>query len=272
LTPHPRAAQLAASSANELRRRGSLASGDPPSLFSLRLEHELRRAVKASSPAGAGVSPYSLRETIKLPLVTLIGGKVGTAIPAENPGPLSMRGPGGEPAVRVLFLGDLSPLSGEPKPLASESFKRLVASADLLVVNLEAVVTRLRRQVGREWARGDLQYDVSLEFVRGVVEAIGGSMSRTIFSVANNHAGDCEGEVGLGVSVANVEWAGAAVIGVSSVKLPGGAVSERGLLSVVELKGLRIGLVAWTKWMNSNNVNRSLPVWREEDVMDETIE
>lgn len=170
-------------------------------------------------------------------------------------GPMSAQLGAGAPAVRVLFVGNVQPLDYERVPLVSESVKRVVSSADLLVLNLavsraaprgrvarradlhptcyadlsnsipacaplaQGVVSRVARQHRRTTSEG--RHEMSADFFRNALGELGADPRKTLVSVANHHWGDVEEGDGLALSAANIELMGATTIGVAHTMRPG---------------------------------------------------
>jgi len=82
-----------------------------------------------------------------------------------------------------------------------------------------------------------------------------------VCNVANNHAGDLD-SIGLKETTEYLSSAGFTIIGSAFI-----GNERRGILTRIHIKNTSIGIVSWTKWMNRNYKNKSLPIYREEDVI-----
>ncbi len=112
---------------------------------------------------------------------------------------------------------------------------------------------------------------MALEFLEFTLQDFKIDPTKVVFNIANNHAGDVAGELGLQITAKNLSSIGSAVIGVAEVGLPGTATEKRGIMSIIEIKKRRIGIVSWTHWMNSTYKNNRLNVFRTEDVLNPEI-
>ncbi len=135
----------------------------------------------------------------------------------------------------VGFVGDIMPLPDESIAQVDDRLKGLLQGLDALVCNLEAPV--LDDATYERPVKG-LKLAFSRELARRTLEALGTDPARTYVSVANNHAADY-GPVQFHHTVDYVRSLGYQVIGVWPDTVP-----------VIQLGGLRIGLVPWSYWMN----------------------
>ncbi|HEU4408191.1 MAG TPA: CapA family protein [Polyangiaceae bacterium] len=142
---------------------------------------------------------------------------------------------GGGAAARLVFFGDLFDLPAAPSvdPRVSAIF----AGADLVLGNLEGPV--LEGPGGGPW----WSKRIGAGYLEAVLAALGAAPSRTVLSVANNHAQDA-GDAGLGSTLACLRRLGVA---------PAGAIVDGrplGCRRVLEGSGLAIEVAAWTEWLN----------------------
>jgi poly-gamma-glutamate synthesis protein (capsule biosynthesis protein) len=153
--------------------------------------------------------------------------------------PLAARFGSAHATRRVLMFGDLMGLSGDRCPTASRAVKDIFARADLVIGNCEAPLTR-------EHNDPDARYLMSLslgsQYLRDFFARFAVDPARTVLSVANNHAGDA-GADGLRETEAR--------LGALGVQIAGARDGRPTPLVVREVGGLRVGIAAWTTWMNS---------------------
>jgi poly-gamma-glutamate synthesis protein (capsule biosynthesis protein) len=152
--------------------------------------------------------------------------------------PLAARFGSAHATRRVLMFGDLMGLAGDRCPTASRAIQDLFAKADLIVGNCEAPITR-------EDNDPDARYLMSLslgsQYVRDFFARFAVDPARCVLSVANNHAGDA-GADGLRETEAR--------LGALGVQIAGARDGRPAPLVVREVDGLRVGIAAWTTWMN----------------------
>lgn len=92
--------------------------------------------------------------------------------------------------IKIGFTGDLMPV-GDSKIKISPEFSAYLNSVDILVINLEGIITKKRRYLA-------LSHDKSiLEFIGSLAER-----KKILINVANNHAGD----FGSGEFYKSIKW------------------------------------------------------------------
>lgn len=152
--------------------------------------------------------------------------------------PLAARFASARATRRVLMFGDLMGLSGDRCPTASRAIQDLFARADLIVGNCEAPVVR-------EHNDPDARYLMSLslgsQYLRDFFARFAADPARCVLSVANNHAGDA-GAAGLRETEAR--------LGALGVQIAGALDGRPAPLVVRQVGALRVGIVAWSTWMN----------------------
>lgn len=140
-------------------------------------------------------------------------------------------------AVRLVFAGDFMVTQGDRVPELHPQLVSLIGGADLFVATLESPVgprplDSTARYLNR-FQMSDVYFDaVTAQFAR--------PPGTTALSVAANHAGDY-GREGFTETLQELDKRGFVVVGRHE---PASAGTE-----VVECRGLRLGLVAWTHWM-----------------------
>lgn len=140
---------------------------------------------------------------------------------------------------RVLFFGDLMGLTGDRVPTASPAIQQLFARADLVIGNCEAPLVREHNDAS---ARYLMKLSLGTAYLRDFFDRFACDPSRTTLSVANNHAADA-GDSGLLATEARL-----ASLGIEPL---GARAGHPQLLAVREVRGLRLGVAAWTTWMNA---------------------
>jgi poly-gamma-glutamate capsule biosynthesis protein CapA/YwtB (metallophosphatase superfamily) len=160
----------------------------------------------------------------------------------------------GEQPLRLFFIGDIMSMHGDRVPKIDPALAELLRGADQVVGNCEAPV--LRRPLQPD-VRRSFVFNMSEAYLRGVVEQLGVPVERLALSMANNHAGD-QGLAG---------WASTQEcfhrLGITPLGRCG---REASPLVSVKRKGLTLGLLAWTHWMNVEVFHDQPGVWRAEHV------
>ncbi|MDC0708885.1 CapA family protein [Stigmatella sp. ncwal1] len=201
-------------------------------------------------------SPYPWHYTLRWPLYfyrpsiwnrTRIGTRPleHSFFPHEDDAPL-----------RLLFLGDIMSLHGDRISRLDPALTKLLSEADLVIGNCEAPV--MRRPLSPV-SRNGFVFNMSHEYLRGIVEQFEVKPGRLMLSVANNHTFD-QGEAGY---VSTQECF--AELGIQPLGLWNGGTSP---ISRVEVRGMAVGVAAWTQWMNIEPERADPGVWRQSHVKD----
>ncbi len=153
-------------------------------------------------------------------------------------------------AARLLFFGDLMVMHGDRVPELSPELCALLGQADMVIGNCEAPVGNHKPD---PQVRYKFDYYMPQEYLDAILRQFRRAGQTVALSLANNHSGD------RGVSAYLRTPSLMRELGVT----PTGEWSEdRPPLSVTEVGGMRVGLVAWTHWMNRDVFQRSPGVCR----------
>ncbi|MGE0710488.1 MAG: CapA family protein [Planctomycetota bacterium] len=140
---------------------------------------------------------------------------------------------------RLVFFGDLCCMYGEELPRASDAVREVLRGADLVLGNLEAPITAKERQarpiVG-------FRFRMSQRWLRELLAELGVVPARLLLSLANNHIGDWRRE-GFEDTLARLDELGVRAVGRCR---DGAPAAEEVLID----DWLRLGVVAWTRWLN----------------------
>lgn len=201
---------------------------------------------------GPGVSPYSWSDTLSWLVHYLKPSIRRRSAGVPRPSAHRVASPASRP-VRLLFIGDLMCMRWDRVPTVDSRLTRLVASADLVIGNCEAPVTR---QKSREDASFYFTFDMAEEYLETFLQRLGVEPEKCVLSVANNHIGD-QGENGLVDTVDRLRRLGV---------LPLGSRADGEPTVAVRVGGINVLLAAWTHWMNRDVFKPSSGVWRAEDI------
>jgi poly-gamma-glutamate synthesis protein (capsule biosynthesis protein) len=138
-------------------------------------------------------------------------------------------------------------------PRVDERLRRLIDSADFVIGNCEAPVTRAHLSPTASYR---FRFEMAAEYLHALLEGLGMRPGRCALSVANNHIGD-QGPRGLRETLERL-WG----LGV----IPLGARTADGLTAQVEVRGVKLAIVAWTHWMNQEVFEGDDGVGRVEEV------
>jgi len=140
---------------------------------------------------------------------------------------------------RLAFLGDISAVAGRRPPDVDPVIREVLGSADLVVANCETPV--VKEAAATLATRLGIRHAMQPALLDGIVAACGIEAEKLVLSLANNHA--------LDQGVAGLEETGAA-LAARGIRTAGTEAS--GGLTVVAAGGLRIGLLAFTRWRNGS--------------------
>lgn len=157
------------------------------------------------------------------------------------------------PELTLCLFGDLMCQHGDHVPEVSPRIQSLLSGADWVFGNMEAPLV-----FGE--ARPDARYlghfAMSEGYLLGCLERLGVRPERAVLSVANNHIAD-QGEDGLAETRSRLERLGIAAVGLHAA----------GPVVCLERGGLRLGVAAWSQWLNSAHRFASGPgIWRSEAI------
>jgi hypothetical protein len=137
----------------------------------------------------------------------------------------------------IVCFGDLMGLTRDRVPEACESLRELLAGADLIIGNCESPVTHDEKDPRAFYLQ---RFRMASAYLREVFDRFAIDPTRTVLSVANNHIGDqgADGEretadrlMALGVTPAGLKSGGAPLVTRAA-------------------RGLRVGICAFTEWLN----------------------
>lgn len=162
--------------------------------------------------------------------------------------------------IRVMFCGDIMVRNSDKILTFDENIKEILSNADLIIANCEAPVSKERDiKEGRKYYFKFLMPDEYLEEITKQVE------NRWMLSIANNHIADygIDGFNGTLNAINEIDLSGR--YNVSLVGRKDKNVQWPVLICNVE--NVRLGIVAWTQWLNKDNVFQSdQGIYRHDDV------
>lgn len=191
-------------------------------------------------------SPYGLGDTMLLPLRYLRPSTRGGG--SHRLAPLAGGAPGMAGALRLVFLGDLMADRDWQLPDVSSRFGRLVSGADLVVANAEGPVAP-GDTPDRRGPYGRVRF--SADYLGRLLERLGIDRSRSLLSVANNHAGD-RGRAGLEGTVKALRDMGIRAVGRRDADSP---------VVSIDLGPLVVGFAAWTELQNRSDPEARGGTW-----------
>jgi poly-gamma-glutamate synthesis protein (capsule biosynthesis protein) len=156
--------------------------------------------------------------------------------------------------LKLFFIGDIMVMHDDRIPRIDPAIAELLRDADMLIGNCESPV--LPRELKSKVHYGFV-FDMAERFLRGVLDQLGVPPERVVLSVANNHSGD-QGKEALEVTQQCFQRMGITPLGAWG----------QGVDPVVQLncRGLRMGVAAWTHWMNAEVFGETPGVWRTRDI------
>jgi putative MATE family efflux protein len=194
-----------------------------------------RRIVKTSA---LRVSPYPLWYTLAWPwFFRHPSTRNHTAMP-RLPQRFARPAPAGGHALRIVALGDIMVMQRDRVPVFDPALAALFASADVVVGTCEAAMGRAACDPA---AQHHFLFNMPAAYLAGIVAQSGVLPERWYLSIANNHSGDI-GPDGLAVTAAYLRGLGITPLGARIEGSPP--------LAIVERNGLRLGIAAWTHWLN----------------------
>lgn len=169
-------------------------------------------------------------------------------------------------SVKIAFLGDIMvSRSGKP-PSLDEKAKKVLASADIIIANVEAPVVDSKQSFKRGHS---LSFKMSSEYLAGISAC--NEKAQWVFSMANNHACDNSNKDETDVRGLR-ETARAITNRIPNAHVIGADIeSARSVLSLQVKNGPKIGIVEWTELMNHDSKHFKKPIIRDTDITEENI-
>ncbi len=161
---------------------------------------------------------------------------------------------------RILMFGDLHGVNQHVVPVVDANVKQIFTRADLVIGNLESPITPDVRGNGDQ----AFNFHMTQTFVQGITTKLGISPGKQVYSVANNHSNDIDLNSLTGKwpttlsSVDDLEGQGYKFTGIDQNILDTPAVT------VVDLNGMRVGVLGWTHVENRDPPALYRP-WLTED-------
>ncbi len=157
---------------------------------------------------------------------------------------------------RILVFGDMYAMNHDTPPRVTDELRHLFASADLILGNIEAPITYNDNKLDLG-SNQTFNFHANVQYVKSTMAQYCMDPSKTVFTVANNHAGDG------GNWPSTVQYSpslGATIVGIDKTWSP---IPE---ITVKDVGGLKVGIVGWTHVQNNApavDANRSIlyPSW-----------
>lgn len=149
--------------------------------------------------------------------------------------------------IRLLFCGDIMTANQDIIPSLHPALCDLIRSADYFIGNCEAVLGA--HQLNNN-AKYRFIFHMPRAYLENIIQQTGLPASQWLLTTANNHIGDIDKEA-LADNYALFKEMGVQALGqYHKDQLP---------LHIIEKNGLRIGLSAWTEWMNRDIFSLNYP-------------
>lgn len=207
-------------------------------------------------------SPYSLLDTLRWPYYFLFPSTSREVEFALQPAANRLADdPGDGPS--IVFLGDVMGMPGDEVPAGSESLRQVLREADLIIGNCEAPLTDKPLDPHARYLHN---FSMPKAYLQNFLTSWNIDVARCLFSIANNHLGD-QGIEGAQATRHHFDALGIATVGIRDSTVAAGRIGPP--LHVRVLRGVRIGVAAWTHWMNSRIDDAALGVMRTPHVLDE---
>lgn len=160
--------------------------------------------------------------------------------------------------MKLMFLGDLMVSDGDKAPQYSKQVKELLNSSSLIIANCESPVSDEVKQ--DEKRKYWFKFVMPMTYLNGLTtEQVD---SEWVLSLANNHMGD-QGHKGFKKSETLLRESDKITpVGIKSKK-------ARSVVHPLPVESIKIGLLAWTRWMNfedSFSGNEEYAVYRDKDI------
>lgn len=207
-------------------------------------------------------SPYPLSYTVRWPYYYIFPSVKNHTDISPKPLKHDFNKNISEPSIKLMFCGDIMVRDRDETLEFDPKLKELLKKADIVIANCEAPVSD--EITPCEHKKYYFKFLMPAEYLQ---ETISQGKSKWIVSIANNHIAD-EGEDGFNKTISSINSISAsigdnlAVIGPKNIK-------EKASypLNIFEVGNLRVGIVAWTQWLNKEGLlDANQGVYRHEDI------
>jgi len=147
--------------------------------------------------------------------------------------------------VRLLFCGDVMVKSHDHVPVLHDGIVSVLGSADHLFGTLEAPVSFDKSDPDIKYPSGGKMppFKMPLEFLQTLFKQTNLPFNKICLSVAANHAAD-QGAAGFETTREIIATCGINVVGEFD--------QRRAPITMLQVGRLKVGIVAWTQWMNGD--------------------
>jgi hypothetical protein len=156
---------------------------------------------------------------------------------------------------RLLFCGDIMITQRDVVPTLHPAICDLLDKADLFIGNCEAPIGK---QALNDHARYRMSFYMPQDFLKGIMNQLNLPAKKWALSIANNHSGD------KGEAILNETYNILNNMGITPVGL---YVKEGFPVTVINCDGLRVGIAAWTQWMNCDVFSNGFGVNRLQQIL-----
>jgi hypothetical protein len=199
-------------------------------------------------------SPYPWHYTLRWPLYYLrpsIRNRTAMSVVPDS----EHYQPSETETVKLLFCGDIMVQNQDRIPTLHPELCQLIQSSDFFIGNCEAPVGN---HPLNHHSKYGFEFHMPRQYLEGIMQQTGLPAAQWVLSTANNHSGD----KGYAAYLENCD-----ILNEIGVNVLGKFVKDAPPLKIIECRGLRIGVIAWTEWMNCEVFPENNPgVYRGEHI------
>ncbi len=159
-----------------------------------------------------------------------------------------------EQTIRLVVAGDIMVLNGDRVPQLCPELRGLIGSSDLFIANLETPVGLHARNPDKKYT---FRFHMPKQVLMDIQAQTELPFDRWLLSNANNHSGDA-GVDGFLESIRILDELGVRHLGYRS---------NDGAIKIIEHGNFRLGLMAWTQWLNRDVFENEQPVLTKADAL-----
>jgi hypothetical protein len=154
---------------------------------------------------------------------------------------------GGLSQKRIVMFGDMFGMPKDTPAWVSDEFRSIFTRADLVLGNVEAPISYNNGVLELD-SDQTFNFHANVAYLKSTMAQFCMDPAKTVFTVANNHAGDrvqLIGETRWNETVANAGRVGATIVGVDRYR------ERQPEITVKDIGDLRVGIVGWTHLQNN---------------------
>lgn len=150
--------------------------------------------------------------------------------------------------LKIVFCGDIMVMQGDTIPRLHHQVSQFISNSDILIGNCESPLGHHKPNPNAHYG---IKFNMSKDYLSGIIHQTSLAPSKWYLSMANNHTGDMGYQAAIETEHIMKEL---------QINPLGRWKNDHVPLTVLTIKGIKVGIIAWTEWMNCNIFSNIDPV------------